>query len=270
MERLFLLDLRLKEQELFQLIARALSWKCKGKQTSYCSVNRMTSQSVAGIFGLSEKFEQSPIWPRVLPFAVFVGLTALQGRFGPASPYWIYFLKTLVGLSLIWMVRPWVPEIKWNFSWEAVVVGFLVFFFWVGLDPSYRKMGKIDSWWNPFDQFGKGSTLGWFFVTVRILGSTFVVPVIEEVFYRSFLYRYLYKPDFLKIPLGHYSWASLLFTSLIFGFSHYQWFAGILCAIAYQWLVIHKQRLGDAITAHAITNFLLGVWVVTMEDWIFW
>ncbi len=43
---------------------------------------------------------------------------------------------------------------------------------------------------------------------------------------------------------------------------HPQWLAGILCGLTYQGLVIRKGRLGDAMTAHAITNFLLGVYVV--------
>ena len=56
----------------------------------------------------------------------------------------------------------------------------------------------------------------------------------------------------------------------MFGFSHNEWLAGILCGAAYQWLVLRKNRLGDAITAHAITNFLLGVWIVWRHAWHFW
>jgi uncharacterized protein len=46
---------------------------------------------------------------------------------------------------------------------------------------------------------------------------------------------------------------------------------GILCALAFQWLVFRSGHLGDAITAHAITNFLLGVYVVWVggEAWKF-
>jgi hypothetical protein len=59
-------------------------------------------------------------------------------------------------------------------------------------------------------------------------------------------------------------------TAVVFGFSHYEWLAGILCAFAYQGLAIHKKRLGDAMFAHGITNFLLGVWIVWKGDWHFW
>ena len=59
-------------------------------------------------------------------------------------------------------------------------------------------------------------------------------------------------------------------TPTLFGFEHSQWLAGILCGFAYQGLVIWKQRLGDAVTAHAITNLLLGLWVVWRGAWQFW
>lgn len=59
-------------------------------------------------------------------------------------------------------------------------------------------------------------------------------------------------------------------TSLLFGLVHYEWLAGILCGLAYQWLVISKNRLGDAMTAHAITNFILGIYIVWRGAWGFW
>jgi CAAX prenyl protease-like protein len=102
------------------------------------------------------------------------------------------------------------------------------------------------------------------------LGSTLIVPMLEEVFYRSFLYRYLVKGDFLSVPLGFFGWMPFLVTSIVFGFSHYEWLAGILCGMAYQGLVCWKGRLGDAMTAHALTNLLLGLWVVWKGAWHFW
>jgi len=96
------------------------------------------------------------------------------------------------------------------------------------------------------------------------------VPPIEESFYRSFVYRYVAKPDFVSVPLGTFSWTPLLVTSALFGLVHFEWLAGLLCGLTYQALVIRKQRLGDAMTAHAITNFLLGVWVVWRNAWHFW
>ena len=98
----------------------------------------------------------------------------------------------------------------------------------------------------------------------------FIVPPLEEVFYRSFLYRYLASVNFLSVPLDKFLPLPFLVTALVFGCAHNEWLAGILCGAAFQWLVLRKNRLGDAMTAHAITNFLLGAWVVWRGAWNFW
>jgi membrane protease YdiL (CAAX protease family) len=234
----------------------------------------------------------SPILVRVVPFLVFVGLTAGQGQFGEASRYWFYLLKTIAGAGLVLAVALWIPEMRWKVSWEAVAAGIIVFALWVGLDglyPSTETMLRVllcpvashiglAQWcstppspphpWNPHAQFGP--LLAWSFVLVRVLGSTLVVPPLEEVFYRSFLYRYIARPDFEALPLRYFAWMPFLVTAAIFGFSHYEWLPGILCGMLYQLLVIRKGRLGDAMTAHAITNFLLGTWIAWKGAWHFW
>src|SRR5207249_698742 len=113
--------------------------------------------------------------------------------------------------------------------------------FWVGLDGLYPALDDLTqnylcpllskiglaSWcpkpsatkpWNPPLQFGPGSGLATMFVAVRIIGSTCVVPPLEEVFFRSFLYRYLAKPDFQSIPIGRFLLWPFLITSVLFGF----------------------------------------------------
>ena len=220
---------------------------------------------------LQKKFATSPEYARIAPFAIFVLLTGLQGQFGPDSRYWAYLVKTLAGAWLIWQARPFVEEMRWKISWEAVAVGIAVFAIWVGLDGLYPRLAKAEETWNPNDQYNAGSVLAWFYIIIRIAGSSIVVPPIEEIFYRSFLYRYLVKLDFRAMPFSRFHALSFIVTSLIFGFMHPdRWLAGILCGLAYQGLAIQKNRLGDAMTAHAITNFLLGVWVVARNDWSFW
>jgi CAAX prenyl protease-like protein len=216
------------------------------------------------------KITASPILVRVIPFAAFAALTMLQGRFGDASQYWIYALKTVIGVWLLWLVRSHIKELKWAFSWESVVVGVAVFAAWVGLDGYYPMMSQRSGSFNPTSSYGAGSAMALMFIGVRIIGSSLVVPPLEEIFYRSFIYRYLIKSEFLKIPLNCLDWRAFLITGAVFGISHYEWLPGILCAFAYQWLVLRKNRMGDAITAHAITNFLLGIWIVTRDAYHFW
>ena len=219
---------------------------------------------------LKNIFAGSPAVSRVAPFVIFLVLTFCQGKFGADSACWFYFGKTLAGAWLIWEMRPFVPEMRWAISWEAIVVGVGIFALWVGIDPFYPKIFHAGATGNPNEQSGENSVLAWFFIAAHVFGMTLVVPPLEEVFYRSFLYRYLAKQDFQSVPLNQFSPWPFLATALFFGFSHNEWLAGILCGAAYQWLVLRKNRLGDAMTAHAITNFLLGVWIVWRGAWNFW
>lgn len=216
------------------------------------------------------KFFSNPVYARVAPFVIFVALTCCQGKSESALAEWIYLAKTLVGAWLVYEMWPHVSEMRWAISWEAVVVGIAVCVIWVGLDPFYYHFSKTGSTGNPFAVFGKGSPLAWFFIAVHILGFTIVVPPLEEVFYRSFVYRYIASPNFLAVPLNRFLPLPFFVTAALFGFSHHEWLAGILCGAAYQWLVIRKNRLGDAMTAHAITNFLLGIYIVWKPAWNFW
>jgi uncharacterized protein len=245
------------------------------------------------VSALLYRTRESPLLARVLPFAVFLILTSSQGIFGDASRYWIYAAKTLVGAWLVWAVWPVVAEMRWHWSWEAVLVGVGVFGLWVGLDGRYPSLDELNQRllrpalqaiglgrlapgpgasapWNPWLALAGTPALALAFIAVRLVGVSLVVPPLEEVFYRSFLYRYLVKPDFSSVPLGSFHWTAFLGTSAVFGFTHREWLAGILCGFAYQGLVCWTKRLGDAMTAHAITNLLLGLWVVWKGAWQFW
>lgn len=228
-----------------------------------------------GMNSLKQHLSKSPSYARVLPFVLFLLPLLIQDNFGEDLRYWIYLARTLLGAWCVWEMRTLVPEMRWTFSWEGAVVGVLVLVMWVKLDPWYPPNHMVFSQstpWNPFRHFGDGSGLGWFFFLVRTIGSSVVVPPLEEVFWRSFLYRYLVRTKFEEMPLSRMHPLSFVVTSLLFGLEHYQWLAGILCGMAYQFLVIRKGRLGDAIFAHAITNFLLSVYVYWKGGpaWNFW
>jgi len=223
---------------------------------------------------LRNLFRRSPTHARVAPFFIFLGITFAQSALGPDAKYWFYALKTIVGVWILWEMRPLVSEMRWAFSWEAVVVGVVMCVLWVALDPFYPMNHVImkpvpGDEWVPFERFGEGSAIAWSLIAIRTFGMTIIVPPLEEVFYRSFVYRLFIKDDWEKVPLGYFAGASVVACSALFGLMHYQWLPGILFALSMHWLVIRKQRLGDAMTAHAITNFLLAVWVVWKGDWKF-
>jgi membrane protease YdiL (CAAX protease family) len=241
---------------------------------------------------MTDRLTQSPALVRVLPFAVFIALTFIQDSAGEAGRYWIYLGKTLAGAAVLFALRKYISELEWRFSIPALVTGIVVFIMWVGIDgwyptttdlysnyicPALKKIGLAKTCegaaarsWNPNATFGDGSPLSIFFILVRIAGATLLVPAIEEIFWRSFVYRFAANVSFDRETLGRFFPGAFIITAVLFGFEHREWLAGILCACAYQGLVIWKKRLGDAVVAHAITNFLLGLYVVWKGAWQFW
>lgn len=229
---------------------------------------------ICGMNFYREKAQASPAYARVAPFFIFIGLITLT-FFGSDAKYWAYVVRTVAGAWLLWQMRPFVPEMRWVVSTEAIAVGVAVFVMWVGLDPFFPKnhlffTPTADDTWNPFARYGAGSHLAWFYILVHLFGSAVVVPPLEEVFWRSFLYRWSVRTNFESLPLNMFHPTAFIVVSLLFGLEHYEWAQGFLCGMAFQWLVINKNRLGDAIVAHAITNFLLGLWVIGRPDWHFW
>jgi len=224
------------------------------------------------------RIRASPALVRVFPFVLFIALTALQPYIGDPARYWLYLVKTVLAGAILWNSRSLIPEMRWKLSWEGLLVGAAVFVLWVKLGDVVRALGlgsfgewRIkDTLWNPPAHYGSSSVIAAFFLAVRVLGSALVVPPMEEVFYRSFVYRYIRNPNFQSVPLGQFFWTPFLITSALFGFEHREWLAGILCGLAYQGLVCWKKRLGDAITAHAVTNGLLAFWVINKHQWQFW
>lgn len=206
-----------------------------------------------------------PAVPYVLPFAVFLLLTELA-RWIPNSQLWLYPLKTVVaGVLLLWFRRTY-SEIKLEFSPLALGVGILVFALWVPLYGGYLLLSDPEII-NPYELAGQAA-LPW--IGIRLFGSSVVVPVMEELFWRSFLLRYLINPDFRQVPLGTFTWSSLAITAALFGVEHNQWFAGVVAGILYALLLYRTKSLFACILAHAVTNLLLGLYVLYTHQWQYW
>ncbi len=92
----------------------------------------------------------------------------------------------------------------------------------------------------------------------------------EELFWRSLVMRYLIKSDFRSIPVGSFSWFSFLVTAILFGAEHHRIGAGVVAGLLYGGLLLIQKNLRGVIIAHAITNFGLGVYILTTGSWQFW
>lgn len=210
---------------------------------------------------------ERPYLPYVLPFALFALCTYLTPLFD-ISVWIVYPLKTvLVAVSLIFYWKAYRKEIKFSFDWLAIVSGVFVFLLWVLPEGLYPQIGH-SAGFNPYEQ--ANGFMVYLFIAVRMIGAVLVVPLMEELFWRSFALRFVIHSDFKSIPLGHFSWFSFLLVSVAFGFEHHRWLVGIVAGWVYAGILYRSKNLFTPILSHAITNFLLGVYVITTQQWSFW
>ena len=205
-------------------------------------------------------------YPHVIPFALFALFTYIP-TFFDVSRLTIYPIKTIiVALSLIYYWNGYKHEIKLSFDWLAALSGVAVFFIWILPEGLYPQIGNSE--FNPYALTNGHSV--YFAIVFRLIGAALVVPLMEELFWRSFALRFVIKPDFKSLPLGYFSWFSFIFVSIIFGFAHHRWLVGIVAGMVYAGLLYRKKNLFDSIISHSITNLLLGIYVLATQQWSFW
>jgi uncharacterized protein len=147
----------------------------------------------------------------------------------------------------------------------AVVVGVAVFVLWINLDFEPLAMAGGQG----FDPRTNGE-IDWLLAAVRIAGAALIVPVMEELFWRSFVMRWIQKPEFLKIAPTEVGFKALAISAVLFALEHHLWFAGLLAGLAYGWLYQRSGNLWVPTVSHAVTNGVLGVWVLRTGNWQFW
>jgi CAAX prenyl protease-like protein len=108
------------------------------------------------------------------------------------------------------------------------------------------------------------------FLAFRVVGAVIVVPLMEELFWRAFLIRWLINENFKSVPVGAFTWLSFAVTAGLFGAEHSEWLAGLICGVLYNGLYYKRKDVFSCVVAHAVSNAALAVWVLSRGDWKFW
>jgi CAAX prenyl protease-like protein len=158
----------------------------------------------------------------------------------------------------------------------TVGIGIAVFLIWIAPDalfPGWRShwvfQNSITGSLNiSLSEAARSDSL---VLALRFARAALLVPIIEELFWRGWLMRWLIKPDFERVPLGAYSAGAFWITAVLFAAEHGPyWEVGLLAGIAYNAWMVKTRSLGDLILAHAITNALLSTYVLATGKWEFW
>ncbi|RJG15141.1 CAAX prenyl protease-related protein [Massilia cavernae] len=214
-------------------------------------------------------------WARILPFLTylfFLLVADLLARFGWHADdlRWLYAVKIGAVMLMLFLFRKHYTELYdaslgARAAIVALVTGAVVLVLWISLDADWMAVGSAPGFKPVTD-----GRIDWLMVAVRIFGAALVVPVMEELFWRSFLMRWIETPDFERLDPSQVKWKGFAITVLLFGFEHNLWLAGMVAGAAYNLLYVRHRSLWSPILAHALTNGLLGVWIVYTGSWNYW
>ena len=237
-------------------------------------------------------------WPFLGPLVALLAVPAVVGWFfsepseiadgqTPVGPFdWRAFLSAfaqviVVGI-LLWRYRQHYLGIfplkfsPWSFVWG--VIGVVL---WVVLcEPQWESQllsllgigGLLPERpaVNPFDSFSP-QTVGWFLL-LRFMVLAVIVPIAEELFVRGWLVRFLEAQENWDVQsLASVGWKAQLGVLAYAVLTHPQEaIAAIVWFSLVNWWMKRTGNLWDCVLVHAVTNGLLGAWILYSGQWRLW
>jgi CAAX prenyl protease-like protein len=208
------------------------------------------------------------------PFVVFVAVMGLEHALSLPVQVMYPIRILLVLATLVVFSRPYL-NFRPTHAVSSILMGVAVFVVWIAPDLLFHYRGF---WLFDNSLMGHpGSTLppelhrNLPFILLRTAGATLVVPVLEELFWRGWLMRWLIEPKFLSVPFGAYVPSAFWIVAVLFASEHgAYWEVGLLAGIAYNWWAVRTKNLADCILAHAVTNGILSAYVLVTGQWQYW
>lgn len=218
--------------------------------------------------------------PFILPFALYLGFIQLSAQFPNQYPIIYTICVFLIGAITLYLLRgKGILKMHRNIA-PGVIFGVVGIVAWIlvsrlhleqsiiSLLPEWLQPGERAAF-NPF--LSIDSKVGqWGFITVRLLGLAVLVPVVEEVFWRGFLLRWVVSPEWQDQEIGFFSLKSFLWVTLLFTLTHPEWIAAAIYCSLLNILLYWRRDLWDCFIAHGTSNLLLGIYVISSGAWELW
>lgn len=221
---------------------------------------------------------QRNVLARALPFAIFILFLILDANlkqllnWAQLDSTWLYtFRIAAVCICLVYFWHDYVEvKIKPVLSdfLYAGVSGFIVFVVWIFPYPAWLVAGVDAVSINPTLGQTQLESFAWF--AIRIMGAALVIPIMEELFWRSYIMRIYDNKNFLSVNPEKLSGFAYVGSACLFALEHSLWLPGLFAGLVYGELYKTYKNLWVPIFAHAVTNLMLGIWVVYTGHWHYW
>lgn len=225
---------------------------------------------------MNSLLKQYPSLAWIAPFAVFM-LWLVVGPALPLAQPWESILRVSVLVLVIALFSTNIlRSLHIRHFVGSVMLGLAVCALWVAPDlafPGWRShwlfqnsiTGTIKNSIAPSDLANP------LVMSLRFARAALLVPILEELFWRGWLPRWIVNNDWEKVPPGTYTRAAFIITAVLFASEHGPyWEVGLLCGLIYNWWMMRTRSLGDVILVHAVTNAALSIFVLITKRWEYW
>lgn len=210
------------------------------------------------------------------PFAVFMVLLALMPQLGIPQPWDALIRVVVISASIVFFSRRTL-DFRAPHWLASIGLGIAVCALWVAPDilfgPEYRShwlfqnsvTGSVKSSLDPAERAMP------LVLVLRSMRAIILVPILEELFWRGWLPRWMQNPNFSEVPLGKYTTLAFIVTAVLFASEHGPyWEVGLLTGVIYNWWMWRTRSVGDLILTHAVTNAALCAYVIATGKWEYW
>ncbi len=269
--------------------------------------NLADSNRLGGAHLPAEAVARSPWQTFLLPFIIYMVLGSFEpsppkpplvlpdGSTRPAvNQNWfgleyrqypvVYTVKIALTIAAMAFVSAGYRRFPFRISWLAIVVGIVGVGLWIGICQMHTERCALELLglekllglgdrpaFNPLSELADTPVWAYAFLGIRFLGLALVVPIIEEFFLRGFIMRWAVREEWWDVPFGQVTLLAAVSGTAVPMLMHpgellaaFVWFSLVT------WLMVRTKNIWDCVAAHAVTNLLLGIYVVTQHQWQLW
>ncbi len=218
---------------------------------------------------------KNPSVPYVAPFLTFVGLLAIQ-KYLTFLGDWEYLVRVVIVAAVIWIFSRRVLDFRIRHWGGSLAIGVGVFLLWIAPDtifPGWRQHWLFSNsiTGEVHVSLAADQLASPFLLFFRTMSAALIVPILEELFWRVWMLRWLVKREFETLPVGSYDTQSFWIVAALFALEHGPyWEVGLLTGIIYNWWFTRTKSMGDIMLVHGITNLVLSLYVIWSGKWQFW
>lgn len=193
--------------------------------------------------------------------------------------YKIKLLRYIATSLYILLFHRFIPELHEPYSVNSITLECFIVGALSGLITVYLNENQDEAMrtlWRPGHDFESG-LVGDTWDMLRLVGSSLAVPVEEELFYHSWMFRYIVMvrkgeyESFVDVPFWEWNWVAWVVSNGVKGiYNGKEWQSYFISGLLFQWMIGRRGLFLDGLITHSVSNLTVGCWVLATNQRQYW